>query len=141
MGTKQEMLAQLLKQAGQPPEDVPAGDIGYSMWSMENQVPQSNDYDMQGFYKGLMSMDPAARSAINPNDQQMHFPDKWKLPNHPSFSTESQYYDPAIMPNTPTWSGGTLPNGGESWALRRPDGEMVMGEAPWFTDGIRKARP
>jgi len=108
----------------------------YRLWALFNDIPQSNDYDMRGFYKGLMSLDSDAGSAINPNDNQMHFPDKWKLPNHPSFSTDSKYYDAAKMPGTPSWFGGNLPNGGASWALRRPDGSPVMQEAPWWVNGI-----
>lgn len=122
-------LAQALQAA------TPEAQQQYLQWAIQNNVPQSNDYDMQGFYGGLMNMDPRAASAINTNDQQMHFPDKWKLPNHPTFSTESQYYDPRTMPQTPTWSGGALPNGGESWTLRRPNGGIVAAEAPWYQGG------
>jgi len=105
---------------------------------MLNGVPQSTDYDMRGFFGGLMGLDQAAVGAINPNDNQMHFPDKWKLPNHPSFSTDSMYYNAATMPNTPAWTGGELPGGGASWALRRPDGTPVVQEAPWWVGGLKR---
>jgi len=93
---------------------------------------------MRGFYGGLMSLDPNARSAINPNDQQMHFPDTWKLPNHPTFSTESKYYNARTMPNKPSWNGGSIGGGAESWVLRRPDGSISHAEAPWYQGGIRQ---
>ena len=131
--------AQAIAQALIASMTLPADDRqGYQTWSLMNNVPQSNDYDMPGFYAALMSGDPRAASAINPNDRQMHFPDTWKRPNHPSFSTESMYYNPATMPNTPSWVGGDLPGGGASWALRRPDGAPVVQEAPWFQGGINR---
>lgn len=107
----------------------------FQKWAMQNKVPQSNDYDMRGFYQAMQNYDPRAMSSMNPNDQQMHFPDAWKMPNHPTFSTESKFYNPQTMPTTPTWQGGSIGNGAESWMLRRPDGSAVAGEAPWFKDG------
>jgi hypothetical protein len=44
-------------------------------------------------------MDPRARTAINPNDNLMHFPDTWKTPYHQSFSNESMYANQ----NAPQW--------------------------------------
>ncbi len=128
MADNQALAAALMQNMAQKPVDEQA----YQAWVMANSVPQSNDYNMRGFYRGLMGLDPAAASAINPNDRMMHFPDKWKLPNHQTFSTESMYYNPATMPATPSWQGGPLPKGGESWALRRPDGGVVASEAPWL---------
>lgn len=107
----------------------------FQVWQAMHNVPMSGDYNMRGYYNGLMGFDPAAISSVNPNDNQMHFPDKWKMPNHATFSTDSQYYNPQTMPNTPTWSGGNLPNNGASWALRRPSGEVVAAEAPWYKNG------
>lgn len=111
--------------------------VQFAMWKLQNGVTETPDYDMRGFYKGLMNGDAMAASAVNSNDGQMHFPDKWKLPNHQTFSTDSQYYDQSSMPDVPTWSGGALPNGGDSWALRRPDGSLVAAEAPWYKNGIK----
>lgn len=125
-----KILSKALEEYGQP-------ESAYRLWALQHNVPESNDYNMRGFYEGLMTMDPAASSSINPNDNQMHFPDKWKLPNHQTFSTDSQYYDPTTMPNTPTWAGGPIGNGAESWTLRRPDGSIVAAEAPWYVNGIK----
>lgn len=47
----------------------------------------SYDYDMQGFH------------AANPDvkmDEGQHFPDTFKKPNHPTFSTESKYHGTAV---------------------------------------------
>jgi len=109
----------------------------YKSWVEKNSVPVSNDYDMRGFFEGLLRGDSHAMQGINPNDKQMHFSDFWKLPNHPSFSTESRYYDPKTMPQTPSWQGGEIDTpqaralGAESWTLRRPNGQIVVQEAPW----------
>ena len=111
---------------------------GYQTWSMMNSVPQSNDYDMPGFYAALMSGNPDATSGVNPNDQQMHFPDQFKRPNHPSFSTDSMYARASGLPNVPSWRGGDLPGGGASWSLRDPDGAPIIQEAPWFKDGVMR---
>lgn len=111
--------------------------VQFEMWKLQNGVNESPDYDMRGFFGGLMSGDSMAASAVNSNDGQMHFPDKWKLPNHRTFSTDSQYYDQSSMSNVPTWSGGALPNGGDSWTLRRPDGSIVEAEAPWYRSGTK----
>lgn len=116
----------------------PGTDQEYRSWVLANNVPESNDYDMRGFFNGLTAMDPAAASSVNPNDGRMHFPDKWKLPNHQTFSTDSQYYDARTMPGTPTWQGGAIPGGGESWSLRRPNGSVVAAEAPWYAKGVYK---
>jgi hypothetical protein len=37
-----------------------------------SEAPQ--DYDMRGFFRALMQGDPKARSAVNENDSQMHYP-------------------------------------------------------------------
>lgn len=82
----------------------PAEETAFRAWVKANKVPFNpndsvSDYDMRGFYKGLQSNDPEARSAINPNDKQLHFSDKWKTPYHKSFSNESMY----ATPNAPAW--------------------------------------
>lgn len=108
----------------------------YIGWLLDNNVPTSNDYNMEGFYKASQ-LNPHYVAEKNPNDGMVHFPDAFKYPNHHSFSTDSNYFNPATMPNTPTWSGGELPNGGASWALRKPDGTPVVQEAPWLVGGIK----
>lgn len=44
----------------------------------------SYDYDMQGWYK--------ANPNANPNTNNVHYPDTFKKPNHPTFSNQSQYH-------------------------------------------------
>ena len=72
----------------------------YKAWALENRVPQSNDYDMRGFYFGNVTGDPQAQSEMNPSDMSLHFTDKYKLPNHPSFSNESMF---DLTSQAPRW--------------------------------------
>lgn len=75
----------------------------FRMWLAHNKVPFNpqaegpQDYDMRGFFRGLMQGDPRARSSVNGNDGQMHYPDFWKTPLHATASNESQWM-PASAP-------------------------------------------
>jgi len=84
---------------------MPSAESMFRMWLQANAVPfdpqaKTPDYDMRGFWSGLMSGSPIAKTAINPNDQQIHFPDYWKTPYHQTFSRESQW----AMPWAPSWN-------------------------------------
>ena len=77
----------------------------FRSWLGQNQVPFDpnkgvTDYDMRGFWKALQAGDPKAQQGIDPNDQQMHYPDYWKTPYHQTFSAESQW----ATPNAPHWT-------------------------------------
>ncbi len=77
---------------------APNEELMFQTWSYLNGVrdvdnPQSY-YDYRGFWKALMTGDPVAVQGANTDDNTLHFPDKWKIPGHPSFSTQSQYYQP-----------------------------------------------
>ncbi len=77
----------------------------FRQWVAENQVPfdpeaPTSDYDMRGFWKGLVTGDPHAKTGMNPNDNKLHFNDWWKTPYHESFSRESQY----ATPMAPSWN-------------------------------------
>lgn len=106
----------------------------YLMWLLRNGVQETPDYNMAQFYRSSeIGGDPRLSSGVNPNDQQVHFPDAYKLPNHETFSTDSNYYNAKTMPNTPTWQGGALPDGrNESWTLTRPNGQIVAQENPFM---------
>ena len=94
MADKAQKIAKLLQaQLG------PNTEAMYKSWALENRVPQSNDYDMRGFWYGnTMGNEPSAE--MNPADMQLHFTDKYKLPNHPSFSNESMY---DVYNQAPRW--------------------------------------
>jgi hypothetical protein len=90
----------------------PQQEQNFRQWLTSNQgkmppfdpdAPQA-DYDMRGFYKGMMAGDPAAQGAVSPFDGRIHFSDKWKTPYHHSFSNESIY----AKPNAPRWIDNRL---------------------------------
>ena len=102
--------------------DLGDKEAAFQDWVKQNNVPfdpstQNSDYDMRGFYKALQEGDPKAKEAVNPNDNQMHFPDYWKTPYHESFSDESQWADPK---KAPKWN--------EQDQLVAPDGKVVFDE-------------
>lgn len=103
----------------------PEEEAQFRAWTAQNKVPfnpndQAADYDMRGYFRGLMSGDPVAAQAADPNDidprtgkPRMHFPDKWKTPFHETFSQESQY----ALPTAPSWQGDRLVT---------PDGQVLF---------------
>lgn len=86
----------------------------YKAWVLQNSVPQSNDYDMRGFYLGGLLGDPSAQTTVDPSDNQIHYSDKWKLPNHPMFSGESIY---STSKTDPYWLGNETNYGKTDWNL------------------------
>lgn len=95
----------------------------YKSWAMENQVPQSNDYDMRGYFMGQMTGDPAAHSGMDSSDLKLHFTDKWKMPNHPSFSNESMY---DMTGQAPSWVENPAPYTEGTWAQQGRKGLMNL---------------
>jgi hypothetical protein len=97
----------------------PAQEKEFRSWVSKNQVPFDpslpvSDYDMRGFWQAKQQGDPLAKSGVDPNDKQMHFPDRWKTPYAATFSAESQWADPKLAPR---WEGDryVLPNGKVLW--------------------------
>ncbi len=82
-------------------------ELQFRQWLQNNRVPfdpnaQVSDYDMRGYYQGLQQQNPhAAPSEVNPNDNQLHYPDYYKTPLHESFSNQSKF----ATPNSPHWMG------------------------------------
>ena len=80
-------------------------EMAFRQWLQKNRVPFNadapvTDYDMRGFWRGLQQGNPRAVSAIDPNDQRLHYPDYWKTPYHETFSGESQF----AGPTAPMWN-------------------------------------
>jgi len=103
----------------------------FRSWVGTNKIPfdptEANaDYDMRGFWKALQVGDPMALTAVNPNDQQIHFPDYWKTPYHQSFSAESQWADPE---KAPRWN--------EKDQLILPDGTVVFDEREYVKQAAK----
>ena len=98
-----------------------ADELAFRAWLKKNNVPfdpeaKVSDYDMRGFFKALSSGDPAARTAVNQFDSQLHYPDKWKTPYHESFSNESQWANA----NAPRWGDGDILSDSSGRVIFRP---------------------
>ncbi len=68
----------------------------FQQWAIDNGRTQDlNDYDMRDWWKENKDKPAPAEG--------QHFTDKFKKPNHPTFSTESQYSKGATVGGT--WGG------------------------------------
>lgn len=98
---------------------TPEEESVFRNWVVTNGVPfdpdgKTADYDMRGFWKALQTGDERAKSAVDPNDQKIHYPDYWKTPYHETFSNESQWATPAA----PAWNAKDQ--------LVAPDGKVLF---------------
>lgn len=59
---------------------------GYQAWKgkLPKNLQYEGDYDLRGLWKDNPNVKPSTN---------LHFPDKFKLPNHPTFSDESIYFN------------------------------------------------
>ncbi len=102
-------------------------EMRFRAWVNQNKVPFDtmapvSDYDMRGFWQALQANDPRARSAVDPNDNRLHYPDYWKTPYHQTFSNESQW----ALPTAPHWTSQDQ--------LVTPDGRVVFDDRQQFGD-------
>lgn len=97
-------------------------EMAFRQWVLGNKVPFNvnspvSDYDMRGYWQGLMNGNPMARpTEINPSDNRPHFTDYYKTPLHKTFSAESQW----AGPGAPTWIN--------DHQLASPNGKIVFDE-------------
>jgi hypothetical protein len=56
-------------------------------WGISKRTLEQDDYDYKGFYES----NPSVANAILKGSRNIHFPDTYKLPSHPTFSEESKY--------------------------------------------------
>ena len=96
----------------------PLQEMAFRQWLTLNSVPfnlaaPQTDYDMRGFYQATQQQNPIAKSAVDPSDNRMHYPDYWKNPSHQTFSAESQH----AGPDAPQWINDTQ--------LAAPSGQIV----------------
>lgn len=108
--------------------DLNVAEPGFRQWVTKNKVPFNpnaqgpSDYDMRGFYHGLMTGNPKAEQSVNPNDKRMHYTDYWKTPYHQTFSGESQWATPVA----PKWN--------EQDQLISPGGQILKDERNRYPD-------
>lgn len=67
---------------------TPKQDSMYQGW--RSKLPQNLQYEGNYDLKRLWMENPGTIPSSN-----MHFPDRYKLPNHPTFSNESMYFNPS----------------------------------------------
>ena len=85
-----------------------ARQIEYSNWKTANAPNDSGyDYDLVGAFLAGVTRDPATG----------HMPDRFKKPNHPTFSIESQYATGKWKQYAGTWSGETY-NPASVWSKK-----------------------
>ena len=83
---KEEVKVPIPKKKFTFPDEQEGNEEAYESWrkTLPKNLQYEGDYDLKGFYKE------------NPNfkaeDKNQHLTDKYKLPNHPTFSVESKYY-------------------------------------------------
>jgi hypothetical protein len=65
----------------------PTEELKYQVWKsgLPKALQYEGDYDLRGLYKENPNATPSSN---------LHFTDKYKLPNHPTFSNESKYFNP-----------------------------------------------
>jgi hypothetical protein len=59
--------------------------------------PNDPGYDMRGFWRAMRL--GGAGMGVDPSSGELHFPDTFKTPQHPTMSAESIY----APPGAPTW--------------------------------------
>lgn len=64
----------------------PNQDSLYQLW--RSKLPTNLQYEGNYDLKRMWLENPGTRPTAN-----MHFPDRYKLPNHPTFSNESMYFN------------------------------------------------
>ncbi len=99
----------------------PLEEMQFRQWLSENHVPFNadaalTDYDMRGFYQASRQGQPGVSTQVNPNDNLLHYPDRFKTPIHRSFSNESQ------------WAGASAPQWINDSQLASPNGRIVFDE-------------
>jgi hypothetical protein len=115
----------------------------FQQWVAQNKVPfdpkaQVTDYDMRGFWQALQNKDPKAMTAVDPNDNRLHYPDYWKTPYHETFSNESQW----AAPNAPEWNKQdqlVAPDGSVLFDDRAQKLNMLMQKGQEFSSLMGKA--
>ena len=93
----------------------------YRNWIKNNNIEVDNnfngkDYDYRGFWK--------ENGNINVQQGQ-HFTDKYKLPNHPTFSNESIYFNESNKEQSGQWNKGI---GGERYVPFEPNNKQEITE-------------
>lgn len=88
-----------LKKKGMPLFEAGGNNPAYQAWrsKLPKNLQYENDYDLFGFWK--------ENPTWSPSDPNAHMTDKFKLPNHETFSNESMYYNGVTPGVGGYWNG------------------------------------
>lgn len=97
-----------------------------------NALDDLDDYDMRGAFK--------AGAAESENG---HFPDTFKKPNHPTFSTQSQYHDTPDPQHGGTYQGGEWGRTADERDTFKPSQKMLDTTHPaeWLKGYMKSREP
>lgn len=109
-------------------------DDGYEKWraKLPARLQSDADYDLRGFYRKNPNWSPDAPDA--------HMTDEFKLPNHPTFSNESRYYNKSTERLGGHWAGNVfIPNdpGVKSFQDENPGADPNDPLPAWLAPGPR----
>lgn len=78
---------------------TPEEESGFEKWraTLPQRLQSEDDYDLKGFYK--------ENPNFNLTDPEQHLTDKFKLPNHETFSNESKYFNDQTKKYAGYWDG------------------------------------
>lgn len=104
----------------------PVSELAFRGWLIQNNVPfqpdtKVTDYDMRGFYKGLIGGHPMAKQAFDQIDNRMHYSDYWKTPYHETFSGAGGPYSQGSQ-----WAGPVAPQWNAQNQLISPSGKIMF---------------
>ncbi|HYV67949.1 MAG TPA: hypothetical protein VE964_17040, partial [Myxococcales bacterium] len=99
----------------------PREEKSYQRWkkTLPDRLQNEGDYDLRGFYR--------KNPNFSVNTPGQHMTDKFKLPNHETFSNESQYYNDKTAIRGGKWSEG--PNGSSIWTPNDPKRARIVEDA------------
>jgi hypothetical protein len=108
---------------------APDEETAYKKWkaTLPPRLQSETDYDLRGFFK--------ENPTFSVNTPGQHMTDKFKLPNHETFSNESKYYNDQTAIKGGTWSEG--PNGTSIFTPNDPKRQPIVEDA----EGNRVAAP
>ena len=108
----------------------------FETWAKAFDVPISDDYDMQGYFENEV-LKGKSNQDVSAYDNQMHFTDEYKLPNHETFSKQSKYWKEG-MPNR-DWAGNYFMDM-ETGQILKDETPTPQGVDPRFYNIFRRGR-
>lgn len=92
---------------------TPEEEAAYQEWARKvGRSRDTYDYDLRGAWKEL-------QSGTMTEDERGHLGDKYKKPNHPTFSDQSKYSTPETPGGTWTEEGGVVTYTPSAWVVKR----------------------